>query len=204
MHSSCLCPTRPLGHRLPNTLNDHTQYKGYYYPVTLPEPILQTKHLQEQKYSWIWFISGLPYHIVTTSVVNCPWDHAVLSWAKKKCFQGFGRERGTGACCSAYSLPQFPKEGNTIPKEGNASDYKEAGIDVWLGKWLSLWAIMEEKKKTSLFWDGVYQRVSSRTLPRNAWSWAHFSPRPDRSWAEVCKAANSGWERDDKELKLPA
>lgn len=62
-----------------NTLNGCIQYKGYYYPVTLPEPVLKTKHLQEPKYSWIWFISGLPYHIVTTSVVN----HSALLEIKK-------------------------------------------------------------------------------------------------------------------------
>lgn len=31
-------------------------------------------------------------------------------------------------------------------KEGNASDCKEAGIDVWLGMWLSPWTILKHKK----------------------------------------------------------
>lgn len=112
--------------------------------------------------------------------IFCPGSCCIIL-GKKMYLQGFGRERRIGTCRSAYSLPQ----------RGKCSDYMEAGIAVCLGNCLSLWAIMEEKKETSLFWDGIYQRVSSRTLPKNAWSWVHFSPRPYRSWAEACEAANS-------------
>lgn len=55
---------------------------------------------------------------------------------KKKSVSRILEERGMGAWCTAY-----------YHQEGNASDYKEAGTDVWLGKWLILWSIMEEKKK---------------------------------------------------------
>lgn len=98
-----------------------------------------------------------------------------------------------GVRCSAYSLPQRDV--------------------LWLGgwHWCLAWEVAvsvcddgrEKENVTVLGWPlshPSYWKITSRPLPKNAWSWARFSPKPYRSWAEAREATNWTCERGDKEL----
>lgn len=99
MHSSRLCASSPLCHRLPIC-------KGWNE----------------------WFLVGYPAQ-----------DHAVLAvLAQNNEFPALLEEIGL----QDDTVVMFH-----CHKEGNASDYKDAGINIWLGKWLFLWVKMKEKNK---------------------------------------------------------